>query len=175
MLVVTHVLIDQPSLNVNALVVLQKRFHSGELDQGIVKFLSTTVHESQVEHGSDESAAVFKCVAEKYDGMLNLVLLLHAVVVFALGDCLCLRLVGKTLSVVKLRIPVFFLDGCFEILVGQMELLLIQTDVTSVEIVVSVCRIVIDSFFIHGEGSFQILHVVEGQSKILLVEGKILL
>ena len=49
-LVVAHVLVDEPALNVDSFVVWQQLLHLCELLEGLVEFLRASVHQAQVEH-----------------------------------------------------------------------------------------------------------------------------
>ena len=58
--VVAHILVDKTSLNVDSLIVWQQFLHLGELLQGFVELLSSTVHQTEMEHGGDEGVAVLQ-------------------------------------------------------------------------------------------------------------------
>jgi hypothetical protein len=118
MLVVSHVLIDQSSLNVDTLVVLQQTLHSRELNQGVVEFLCPSVHESQMEHRCDKRTAPLKCISEEDNGVLNFLFFQLTVVVLHTRNHLSLSLVCKTLGVIELSIPILSLDSGLEILVS---------------------------------------------------------
>lgn len=59
-LVIAHVLVDETTLDVDCLVVLQQFTNLSELLQGFVEMLGSAVHESQMEHRRDECWTVFQ-------------------------------------------------------------------------------------------------------------------
>lgn len=59
-LVIAHVLVDETTLDVDCLVVLQQFTNLSELLQGFVEMLGSAVHKSQMEHRRDECWTVFQ-------------------------------------------------------------------------------------------------------------------
>ena len=57
-LMIAHILIDQTPLNIDCLILGEKLLDLGELLEGLVEFLSSSIHQAKMEHGRDKCAAV---------------------------------------------------------------------------------------------------------------------
>jgi len=65
-------LVDETPLNVNGFIALQEVFNSCELDQCLVEFFCSSVHETQMEHGCNKRIAEFERIFEEDNGVFNL-------------------------------------------------------------------------------------------------------
>ena len=81
---------------------------------------------------------------------------------------------SEALGVVELGIAVFSVNSCLEIFMSHDEVLFIKSNVTTVEIVVRVGVVVINGLLVLDEGAIHFTLMVESQTQVLVVEGKIL-
>ena len=131
-------------------------------------------HEPQVEHRRDEGAAVLKRLLEVIDGIIDLCSLEVSIGLWLAGDLLGFRLVGQALGVIEFGITVFSSDSCLEVSMRQFKVLLVEAHVTSVEVIVCIGVVVADCCLVLLEGSPVLSLVVQGQSKVLVIEGEVL-
>ena len=131
-------------------------------------------HEPQVEHRRDEGAAVLKGLLKVIDGIINLCSLKVPIGLWLTCDLLSFSLVGQALGVVELGVTVFPCDSCLEVSMRQFKVLFVEAHVTSVEVVVCISVVVADSRLVLLEGSPVLSLVVQGQSKVLVIEGEVL-
>ena len=78
-LMVTHVLINQATLNVNCLVVGQKLLHLGKLLECLMELLCSSVHEAKMEHRRYKGTAAIQRVFEEAYRKLYLFLFVFVV------------------------------------------------------------------------------------------------
>ena len=75
---------------------------------------------------------------------------------------------------IEFGITVFSSDSCLEVSMRQFKVLLVEAHVTSVEVVVCIGIVVADGCLVLLEGSPVLSLVVQGQSKVLVIEGEVL-
>ena len=63
-LVVAHVLIHQPPLNVNSFVISKVHLNIGKLSESLMESLGSPVHQSKMEHRWNECLAILQCLVE---------------------------------------------------------------------------------------------------------------
>ena len=75
---------------------------------------------------------------------------------------------------VELGITVLPRDSCLEVSMRQVKVLLVEAHVTTVEVVVCIGVVVVNCGLVLFEGSRVVSLVVQGQPKILVIEGEVL-
>ena len=111
---------------------------------------------------------------EVIDGIINLRSLKVSIGLRLACDLLGFRLIGQALSVVELSISVFPCDSCLKVSMRQLKVLFVEAHITTIEVVVRISVVVANGCLVLLEGSPVLSLVVQGQSKVLVVEGKVL-
>ena len=168
---VSHVLVNEAPLDVDRLVKWKQLLHLSELLESQMELLSTSIHQTEMEHGRYEGTAAVQRVLEEADCKLNLFLLVFIIRLCLLRLDLCLSLIGEALRMVELGIVLLNIDGSLEIGMSLVEILLVELNVSTIEIVVGIILILPDRRFIFIKCAGHIALMVERQAQILMVEG----
>lgn len=82
-LVIAHVLVDKPTLNVHSLILGQLLHYSSELCESFLEFSGLPEHETLMEHRTNETLVTLQCITKRLNSVLNqLILELKSVLSF---------------------------------------------------------------------------------------------
>lgn len=75
---------------------------------------------------------------------------------------------------IKLSISIFSLDGGLEILMRHFKIFFIQSNITSVKVVIGTGVVLFNGIFILFESSAHITLMIKGQTQVLMVKREVI-
>ena len=182
-LVVTHVVVNDASCNVNSRVILDLDEDLRKALQGLSGLISPVVHQAKMEPRADEVLLQSQGLNVRLDSLLIQVVWVSLVVFVKLHhfllvvlDLLRLSLIGETLRVPQLGVVGRNLNSLLIVSMGIVKLwwIHVQVDVASVEVDRRVVLIQSQGFVKVSLSTLQVVGVVESQATIVVVDGRLL-